>query len=137
MITEERRAMEMLNTNEEGLRRIQAAHKLFSGLWDDEAFIDTWKATPDESCGALINAAERLEKADATCLELKARIDRMQQSIREMGERLVYEYAENGSETTKEIAIRGLGESEFFIALLTGGYDLTEEDREDIADLLK
>ena len=137
MTTAETRAAQQLEVTEEGLRKIQEVHKLFIGLWDDEAFIELWKSIPDDACSALINAAERLEKAVATTLELKAKIDRMQQSIRAMGERLVYEYAENGSDTTKEIAIKHLGENEFFIELLTGGYDLTEEDREDIAELLK
>lgn len=137
MNTAEKRAMQMLGVSEEVFGKIQEAHKLFRGLWDDDAFIELWQSIPDDACSALFNAVERLEKAEATILELKAKIDRMQQSIRTMGERLVHEYAENGSDTTKEVAIKHLGESEFFVELLTGGYDLTEEDREDIAELLR
>ena len=38
--------MQQLGTTEEGLKRIQAAHKLFSGLWDDDAkdWLSFWKA---------------------------------------------------------------------------------------------
>ena len=62
MTTAETRAAQQLGTTEEGLKRIQAAHKLFSGLWDDEAFIELWKSIPDDACSALIAAAEKLEK---------------------------------------------------------------------------
>lgn len=137
MTTEEIRAMKMLNTTEEGFRRIQEAHKLFRGLWDDDSFIELWKSIPDEACEALFYAVERLEKKDEEARAKDRRIDQLQQTIHNCVDRLVYEYAENGSEDTKEVGIEAVGENEFYAMLLEGGYDLNEYDREDIAAILR
>jgi hypothetical protein len=137
MTTQEQRAMQMLGTTEEGFRKIQEAHKLFRGLWDDDSFIELWKSIPDEACEALFYAVERLAKKDEEASAKDTRIYQLQQTIHACAERLVHEYAENGSETTKEVGIEAVGEREFYAMLLEGGYDLNEYDREDIANLLR
>lgn len=148
MNTAEQRAMQMLGVTEERFKKIQEAHKLFPGLWDDLAFVEMWQAIPDDACSALLRAVENMEEMRKThevevqrmADVLKAkneRIDQLQTTIHACAERLVYEYAENGSETTKEVGIKAVGENEFYAMLLEGGYDLSEYDREDIAELLR
>ena len=137
MTTEEIRAMKMLNTTEEGFRKIQAAHKLFSGLWDDEAFVEMWNSIPDEAYSALFNAVERLEKADARIKEHRIIIDRLEMTQRDLCEKMIGIYAEDESESVKEAVIDVLGENEFYATLVEGGYDLSCDDREAIADLLR
>lgn len=136
MNTAEQRAMQMLGVSEEVFGKIQEAHKLFRGLWDDDAFIELWQSIPDDACSALFQAVEVIAKKDEELRAKDRRIDQLQMKIQDMGNRLVYEYAENGSSTTKEVAIEGMGEGMFYRELLTKGYDLTEEDREEIADLI-
>ena len=137
MNTAEQRAMQMLGVTEEGFKKIQEAHKLFRGLWDDDSFIELWNSIPGEACEALLYAVERLEKKEDEARVKDRRIDQLQQTIHSCVDRLVYEYAENGSETTKEVGIKAVGENEFYAMLLEGGYDLNEYDREDIAHLLR
>lgn len=137
MTQEEIRAMKMLNTTEEGFRKIQEAHKLFRGLWDDDSFIELWQSIPDEACEALFYAVERLEQKEDEARAKDRRITQLHQTIHTCVGRLVHEYAENGSETTKEVGIKAVGENEFYAMLLEGGYDLTEQDREDIASILR
>lgn len=136
MNTAEQRAMQMLGVTEEVFEKIQEAHKLFRGLWDDDAFVELWKSIPDDACSALFYAVEVIAKKDEDARAKDRRIDQLQMKIQDMGNRLVYEYAENGNATTKEVAIEGMGEGMFYRELLTEGYDLTEEDREEIADLI-
>lgn len=137
MNTAEQRAMQMLGVTEEGFKKIQEAHKLFRGLWDDDVFVELWKSIPDDACSALFYAVEIIEKKDEEARAKDRRIDQLQQTIHSCVDRLVYEYAENGSETTKEVGIEAVGENEFYAMLLEGGYDLNEYDREDIANLLR
>jgi hypothetical protein len=137
MTTQEQRAMKMLGVSEEVFEKIQEAHKLFRGLWDDDAFVELWKSIPDDACSALFYAVEVIEKKDEEARAKDRRIDQLQQTIHSCVDRLVYEYAENGSETTKEVGIEAVGEREFYAMLLEGGYDLNEYDREDIANLLR
>ena len=141
MNTAEQRAMQMLGVTEEVFKKIQEAHKLFRGLWDDEAFIVMWQSIPDDACSALLQAVERMEEMqkthDAEVMAKQQRIDQLQNTIHECAARLMYEYAENRSETTKEVGIKAVGENEFYAMLLEGGYDLSEYDREDIAELLR
>lgn len=129
--------MQMLGTTEEGFRKIQAAHELFSGLWDDDAFIETWKSIPDEACTALFNAVERLEKADARRKEMSIIINRLEMTNRDLCEKLIAIYAEDESESVKEAVMNVMGEKEFYATLVEGGYDLNADDREAIADLLR
>ena len=148
MTTQEERAMKMLGATEEGFRKIQEAFKLFPGLYDDLAFIEMWQSIPDDACSALLQAVEDMEAmkkrhevevqrmADEVNTKHK-RIDQLQTIIHACAKRLVHEYAENGSETTKEVGIKAVGENKFYAMLLEGGYDLNEEDREDIAALLR
>ena len=137
MNTAEQRAMQMLGTTEEGFKKIQEAHKLFRGLWDDDAFVELWKSIPDDACSALFYAVEVIEKKDEEARAKDGRITQLQHTIHTCANRLVHEYAENGSETTKEVGIEAVGENEFYAMLLEGGYDLNEYDREDIAHLLR
>ena len=137
MNTAEQRAMQMLGTTEEGFKKIQEAHKLFRGLWDDDAFVELWKSIPDDACSALFYAVEVIGRKDEEARRKDRRIDQLQQTIHTCVDRLVYEYAENGSEDTKEVGIKAVGENEFYAMLLEGGYDLNEYDREDIANLLR
>jgi hypothetical protein len=137
MNTAEQKAMQMLGVTEEVFKKIQEAHKLFRGLWDDDAFVELWKSIPDDACSALFYAVEVIEKKDEEARAKDRRIDQLQQTIHSCAERLVHEYAENGSETTKEVGIAAVGEREFYAMLLEGGYDLNEYDREDIASLLR
>jgi hypothetical protein len=64
-------------------------------------------------------------------------IENLRRTLHTCAERLVHEYAENGSETTKDVGINAVGANEFYAMLLEGGYDLNEYDREDIAALLR
>lgn len=137
MNTAEQRAMQMLGVTEEGFKKIQEAHKLFRGLWDDDVFVELWKSIPDDACSALFYAVEVIDKKDEEARAKDRRIDQLQRTIHSCVDRLVYEYAENGSETTKEVGIEAVGENEFYAMLLEGGYDLNEYDREDIANLLR
>ena len=137
MTTQEQRAMKMLGTTEEGFRKIQEAHKLFSGLWDDDAFIELWKSIPDEACTALFNAVERLEKADARRKEMSIIIDKLEMANRDFCEKMIAIYAEDESESVKEAVMGVMGEKEFYATLVEGGYDLNADDREAIADLLR
>jgi hypothetical protein len=137
MNTAEQRAMKMLGVSEEVFEKIQEAHKLFPGLWDDDAFIEMWQSIPDDACSALFKAVEVIEKKDEEARAKDRRITQLQHTIHTCADRLVYEYAENGSETTKEVGIEAVGENEFYAMLLEGGYDLNEYDREDIAHLLR
>lgn len=129
--------MQMLGTTEEGFRKIQEAHKLFSGLWDDDAFIEIWKSIPDEACTALFNAVERLEKADARRKEMSIIIDSLEMKNRDLCEKMIAIYAEDESESVKEAVMDVMGEKEFYATLVEGGYDLNADDREAIADLLR
>lgn len=129
--------MKMLGTTEEGFRKIQEAHKLFSGLWDDDAFIELWKSIPDEACTALFNAVERLEKADARRKEMSIIIDKLEMANRDFCEKMIAIYAEDESESVKEAVMGVMGEKEFYATLVEGGYDLNADDREAIADLLR
>lgn len=137
MNTAEQRAMQMLGITEEGFKKIQEAHKLFSGLWDDDAFIEMWKSIPDEACTALFNAVERLEKAEARRKERDIIIDKLHMQLRNLCETMIGIYAEDESESVKNAVIDELGEKEFYATLVEGGYDLNDEDREAIADLLR
>lgn len=137
MNTAEQRAMQMLGTTEEGFKKIQEAHKLFRGLWDDDAFVELWKSIPDDACSALFYAVSVIDKKDEEARAKGRRIDQLQQTIHTCVDRLVYEYAENGSETTKEVGIKAVGDREFYAMLIEGDYDLNEYDREDIAELLR
>lgn len=144
MTQEEIRAMKMLNTTEEGFRRIQEAHKLFVGLWDDDSFIELWKSIPDDACTALFKAVDVIkgkeQEVERVAEVVRAKdkmIVQLQETIHRCAQRLVHEYAENGSETTKEVGIEAVGEREFYAMLLEGGYDLNEYDRDDIATLLR
>ena len=137
MNTAEQRAMQMLGVSEEVFKKIQEAHKLFRGLWDDDAFVELWKSIPDDACSALFYAVEVIEKKDEEARAKGKRIDQLQQTIHTCVDRLVYEYAENGSETTKEVGIKAVGDREFYATLIKGDYDLNEYDREDIAELLR
>lgn len=69
--------------------------------------------------------------------ELQAEVAILKTKVHACAERLVHEYAENGSDTTKEVGIEAVGEREFYAMLLDGGYDLNEYDREDIVTLLR
>lgn len=126
MTAAEIRAAEMLNVTEEGLKKIQEAHKLFPGLWDDEAFIELWNALPDEVCSALFNAVDKIATAEEKLTKKSIEMGRLQHTIHECAERLVFEYAEDSNETTKEVAINAVGEKEFYAMLIEGGYDLNE-----------
>lgn len=137
MSTSEQRAMQMLGVTEEAFKKIQEAFKLFPGLWDDLAFIEMWQSIPDDACSALLEAVEVIARKDEEAREKDRRIYQLQQTIHTCAGRLVHEYAENGSEATKEVGIAAVGEREFFALLLEGGYDLNEYDREDIASLLR
>ena len=129
MNTAEQKAMQMLGVSEEVFEKIQEAHKLFRGLWDDDAFVELWKSIPDDACSALFKAVEVIEKKDEEAREKDRKIYQLQQTIHSCANRLVHEYAENGSETTKEVGIKAVGENEFYAMLLEGGYDLNEYDR--------
>ena len=137
MNTAEQRAMQMLGVTVETFKKIQEAHKLFRGLWDDDAFVELWKSIPDDACSALFYAVEVIDKKDEEASAKDRRIYQLQQIIHTCADRLVHEYAENGSDTTKEVGIKAVGENEFYAMLLEGGYDLNEYDREDIAHLLR
>jgi hypothetical protein len=137
MSTSEQRAMQMLGVTEEAFKKIQEAFKLFPGLWDDLSFVEMWQSIPDDACSALLEAVEVIARKDEEARAKDRRIDQLQQTIHSCAERLVHEYAENGSETTKEVGIEAVGEREFYAMLLEGGYDLNEYDREDIANLLR
>jgi hypothetical protein len=137
MNTSEQRAMQMLGVSEEVFEKIQEAHKLFPGLWDDDAFVEMWQSIPDDACSALFKAVEVIAKKDEEARAKDRQINQLQLIIHTCANRLVYEYAENGSETTKDVGIQAVGENEFYAKLLEGGYDLNENDREDIANLLR
>ena len=137
MNTAEQRAMKMLGVTEETFEKIQEAHKLFPGLWDDDAFIEIWQSIPDDACSALFKAVDVIARKDEEARAKDRRINQLQQTIHTCVNRLVYEYAENGSETTKEVGIEAVGDNEFYAMLLEGGYDLNEYDREDIVSLLR
>lgn len=137
MTTQEERAMKMLGATEEGFRKIQEAFKLFPGLWDDLAFVEMWQSIPDDACSALFTAVDKIAVLNAAIVKQNDTITEMNRKLNLCAERLVHEYAENGSETTKEVGIKVVGENEFYAMLLEGGYDLNEEDREDIAALLR
>ena len=141
MNTAEQRAMQMLGVTEEVFEKIQEAHKLFPGLWDDDAFIEMWQSIPDDACSALLNAVDKIASLEDSLKEVIRKqngvITELHTKLDKCAERLVYEYAENGSVTTKEVGIKAVGENEFYAMLLEGGYDLNEEDREDIAALLR
>jgi hypothetical protein len=72
----------------------------------------------------------RIKALEAQVVDLKVKVHKC-------ARRLVHEYAENGSESTKEVGINAVGEREFFALLVEGCYDLNEGDREDIAALLR
>lgn len=127
----------MLGVTEEGFKKIQEAFKLFPGLWDDETFVEMWLSIPDDACSALLEAVDVIAKKGEEARAKDRRIDQLQQTIHTCADRLVYEYAENGSEMTKEVGIDAVGEKEFYAMLLEGGYDLNEYDREDIVNLLR
>lgn len=74
---------------------------------------------------------------EETIKKLQDKVVVMQCKLQMCAKRLVHEYAENGSETTKEVGINAVGENEFYAMLLEGGYDLNEYDREDIAAILR
>ena len=137
MNTAEQRAMQMLGVTEEAFKKIQEAHKLFRGLWDDDAFVELWKSIPDDACSALFYAVDKIAALNSAIVNQNGTITEMNRKLNLCTERLVHEYAENGSETTKEVGIKAVGENEFYAMLLEGGYDLNEEDREDIAALLR
>ena len=141
MTTQEERAMKMLGATEEGFRKIQEAFKLFPGLWDDLAFVEMWQSIPDDACSALLNAVDKIASLEDSLKEVIRKqngvITELHTKLDKCAERLVYEYAENGSETTKEVGINAVGANEFYAMLLEGGYDLNEYDREDIAELLR
>ena len=137
MNTAEQRAMKMLGVTEETFEKIQEAHKLFPGLWDDDAFIEIWQSIPDDACSALFKAVDVIARKDEEARAKDRRINQLQQTSHTCVNRLVYEYAENGSETTKEVGIEAVGDNEFYAMLLEGGYDLNEYDREDIVSLLR
>ena len=127
MTTAETRAAQQLGVTEEGLRKIQAAHKLFSGLWDDDAFIDMWKSIPDEACSALIAAAEKLEKAEE-------KITALTQSQKRLVAQMAAEYYENGTTMTRDVAINEVGPHAFYCALVRC---IDEIDAEDTIALIK
>ena len=141
MTQEEIKAMKKLEVTEGAFKKIQEAHKLFSGLWDDDAFIEMWQSIPDDACSALLNAVDKIASLEDSLKEVIRKqngvITELHMKLDKCAERLVYEYVENGSETTKEVGIKAVGENEFYAMLLEGGYDLNEEDREDIAALLR
>ena len=137
MNTAEQRAMQMLGVSEEVFEKIQEAHKLFRGLWDDDAFVELWKSIPDDACSALFYAVDKIAALNSAIVNQNGTITEMNRKLNLCAERLVHEYAENGSETTKEVGIKAVGENEFYAMLLEGGYDLNEEDGEDIAALLR
>lgn len=141
MTTQEQRAMKMLGVSEEVFKKIQEAFKLFPGLWDDLAFVEMWQSIPDDACSALLNAVDKIASSEDSLKEVIRKqngvITELHTKLNKCAERLVYEYAENGSETTKEVGIKAVGENEFYAMLLEGGYDLNEYDREDIANLLR
>lgn len=131
----------MLGVSEEVFKKIQEAFKLFPGLWDDLAFVEMWQSIPDDACSALLNAVDKIASSEDSLKEVIRKqngvITELHTKLAKCAERLVYEYAENGSETTKEVGIKAVGENEFYAMLLEGGYDLNEYDREDIANLLR
>lgn len=141
MTTQEERAMKMLGVSEEVFKKIQEAFKLFPGLWDDLAFVEMWQSIPDDACSALLNAVDKIASSEDSLKEVIRKqngvITELHTKLDKCAERLVHEYAENGSETTKEVGIKAVGENEFYAMLLEGGYDLNECDREDIAHLLR
>ena len=137
MTTQEERAMKMLGATEEGFKKIQEAFKLFPGLWDDLAFVEMWQSIPDDACSALFTAVDKIAMLNAAIVNQNGTITELNRKLDLCAERLVHEYAENGSETTKEVGIKAVGENEFYAMLLEGGYDINEEDREDIAALLR
>lgn len=129
--------MKMLGATEEGFKKIQEAFKLFPGLWDDLAFVEMWQSIPDDACSALFTAVDKIAMLNAAIVNQNGTITELNRKLDLCAERLVHEYAENGSETTKEVGIKAVGENEFYAMLLEGGYDINEEDREDIAALLR
>lgn len=148
MNTAEQRAMQMLGVTEEGFKKIQKAHKLFRGLWDDDAFVELWKSIPDDACSALFYAVEEMEKMEVKHAEKLAekveeirkgriKIDALEMKVRDLCETMIGIYAEDESESVKNAIIDVLGEKEFYATLVEGGYDLNDEDREAIADLLR
>ena len=148
MTLEEIRAMKKLEVTEEGFRRIQEAHKLFVGLWDDDSFIELWKSIPDDACSALFNAVDKLDdieqkkeeevKRMADVVRAKdIKIDTLETKVRDLAEKLIAIYAEEGEDSVKDAAIDALGENEFYATLVEGGYDLNYDDREAIAKLLR
>lgn len=130
MTTAETRAAQQLGTTEEGLKRIQAAHKLFSGLWDDDAFIELWKSIPDDACSALIAAAEKLEKAEE-------RIAALTQSQTRLVAQMAAEYYENGTTKTRDVAIKEVGPHAFYCALVRCIDEIDAEDTIAIIKLIK
>lgn len=148
MNTAEQRAMQMLGTTEEGFKKIQAAFKLFPGLWDDLAFVEMWQSIPDDACSALLKAVEEMEEMEVKHAKKLAekeeeirkrsiKIDALEMKVRDLCENMIGIYAEDESESVKNAVIDVLGEREFYATLVEGGYDLIDEDREAIADLLR
>lgn len=137
MNTAEQRAMKMLGTNEETFKKIQEAQKLFPGLWDDDTFIEMWQSIPDDACCALFTAVDKIAVLNAAIVNQNGTITEMNRKLDLCAKRLVHEYAENGSEATKDTGIMAVGYREFYAMLIEGDYDLNEYDREDIAELLR
>lgn len=144
MTTQEEIAMKMLGATEEGFRKIQEAFKLFPGLWDDLAFVEMWQSIPDDACSALLKAVDKMEQMEAEILNKNAKIrerdiiiDSLNMKMRDLCEKMIGIYAEDESESVKEAIIDTLGENEFYATLVEGGYDLNNDDREAIANLLR
>lgn len=148
MTTQEERAMKMLGVSEEVFKKIQEAFKLFPGLWDDLAFVQMWQSIPDDACSALLKAVEEMEKMEVKHADKLAekvdeirkkniKIDALEMKVRDLCETMIGIYAEDESESVKNAVIDVLGEKEFYATLVEGGYDLNDEDREAIADLLR
>ena len=144
MNTAEQRAMQMLGVSEETFEKIQEAFKLFPGPWDEELEVAMWQSIPDDACSALLRAVEKMKQMEAMILNKNAKIrekdiiiDSLEMKRRDFCEKMIGIYAEDESKSLKEAIIDTLGENEFYATLVEGGYDLDDDDREAIADLLR
>lgn len=129
-----------LNVTEDVYTRIEKAYYLFPNL-SKAGFCTLWLTLTDVEREELILAQETIEAKEREFKEKvsqkNSEILRLQRTIHDCAERLAYEYAENDSEGTKEVAINAIGEAEFYAVMLENGYDLNEYDRDDIANLLR
>lgn len=130
-----------LNVGVDEYSRIEKAYMLFPNL-SKVAFCTMWMTLTDAERKDMILAQETHEAEVKALKEQIAKKDREISRLKDdvvvkCAKRLAHEYAENGSEETREVGMEAVGTREFYALLLEGGYDLNEEDREDIAYILR